>query len=338
MSEIDETTAASGENKVIDQAPTECTSPQDTTAITQLPKLADAEENDSPSKPADPLPSVVSPTPKQNGGDDTVTADPPTTGQNGNGQADNDSELTEPAAKKLKTDDVERQNGTAEAETASTTTDAKSVQNGDGGSDADKANSGGTTELAIKEKDPMELKREQLAQEVKLREIAAHERKKVEEKCPECSYMCWTDAEMLIHRQTSHGSRPRRMRMCANCSYTCQNTWEMDYHARSRGHKAKEVITCKKCDFLCETKEESWEHKKVHIPQDKLFECGDCTWCSERLDNMRYHEHSQDHKTKIDYEAIARSKAEEKGPKELKHYLTKLAKDIKKAKSVMAKK
>ena len=31
----------------------------------------------------------------------------------------------------------------------------------------------------------------------------------------------------------------RRMRMCGNCSYTCQNTWEMDYHARSKGHKAK---------------------------------------------------------------------------------------------------
>ena len=32
---------------------------------------------------------------------------------------------------------------------------------------------------------------------------------------------------------------------------------------------------------------------QVHIPTDKLFECGDCVWCGDRLDNIRYHIHSQ---------------------------------------------
>lgn len=155
--------------------------------------------------------------------------------------------------------------------------------------------------------------------------------KSVAEKCAECEYKCWTDAEMRVHCMTSHGSAPRRKRMCGNCNFTCTNTWEMDFHTKSRGHKAKVVITCKKCDYLCETKEETWEHKKVHIPADSLFECGDCYWCGDRLDNIRYHVHSQEHKMKFDYEAVAKAKAATKGPKELKHYETKLAKDIKKA-------
>jgi hypothetical protein len=37
----------------------------------------------------------------------------------------------------------------------------------------------------------------------------------------------------------------------------------MDYHARSRGHKAKEVFTCKKCDVLCDSKEDLHNHRKV---------------------------------------------------------------------------
>jgi len=168
--------------------------------------------------------------------------------------------------------------------------------------------------------------------EFKLHKDASTVQKKAAEKCVECDYKCWTDAEMRVHCMTSHGSAPRRKRMCANCNFTCINTWEMDYHARSRGHKAKEVITCKKCDHLSETKEESWTHKKVHIPADKLFECGECCWNGDRLDNIRYHAHSQDHKMKIDYEAMAKAKAAEKGPKDLKNYETKLAKDIKKAK------
>jgi hypothetical protein len=32
---------------------------------------------------------------------------------------------------------------------------------------------------------------------------------------------------------------------------------------------------------------------QVHIPEDKLVECGDCHWVGDRLDNMRYHIYSQ---------------------------------------------
>ena len=69
----------------------------------------------------------------------------------------------------------------------------------------------------------------------------------------------------------------------------------MDFHCRSRGHKVKkdDAIPCKKCDYLAENKDDSWNHKKVHIPADKLFECADCVWCGDRLDNIRYHSHSQ---------------------------------------------
>lgn len=93
---------------------------------------------------------------------------------------------------------------------------------------------------------------------------------------------------------------------------------------------------------------------QVHIPEHKLVECGDCVWCGDRLDNIRYHIHSQvgrksankmlesmkthpkllqepKHKMKIDYEAIALAKAEAKGPKEVAHYHKKLAKDVKMA-------
>ena len=85
---------------------------------------------------------------------------------------------------------------------------------------------------------------------------------------------------------------------------------------------------------------------QVHIPPEKLFECGDCVWCGDRLDNIRYHCHSQvlcevwrktlneniifqRHEMKLDYETIALKKAESKGPKEVAQYKKKLAKDIK---------
>ena len=123
----------------------------------------------------------------------------------------------------------------------------------------------------------------------------------------------------------------------------------MDFHCRSRGHKVKkeEGIPCKKCDYIAENKDDSWVHKKVHIPPEKLFECGDCVWCGDRLDNIRHHIHSQvstsslpslpaasnnvfqGHTMKVDYEAIALAKAEAKGQKEVAHYRKKLAKDLK---------
>merc|ERR1711953_41032 len=165
-------------------------------------------------------------------------------------------------------------------------------------------------------------------------QINGHEDKKkkklVEQKCGECNFKCFDDAMMRTHQTTSHGGR-KKMKVCQNCSFSCTNVWEMDFHCRSRGHEVKkeEGIPCKKCDYIAENKDDSWVHKKVHIPPEKLFECGDCVWCGDRLDNIRHHTHSQGHKMKIDYESIALAKAEAKGPKEVAHYQKKLAKDLK---------
>jgi len=166
-----------------------------------------------------------------------------------------------------------------------------------------------------------------------LEEEPAKKKKMVEHKCGECDFKCYNEAELKTHQSTSHGQK-KKMKVCNNCAFTCNNVWEMDFHCRSRGHKVKkdEAIPCKKCDYMCENKEDSWNHKRVHIPADKLFECADCFWVGDRLDNIRYHTHSQEHKMKIDYEAIALAKAEAKGPKEVAHYQKKLAKDIKMAK------
>ena len=138
-------------------------------------------------------------------------------------------------------------------------------------------------------------------------------KKLVEQKCAECNFKCFDDAMMRTHQTTSHGGR-KKMKVCQNCSFACTNVWEvtqsyhqpdwycsndfssqMDFHCRSRGHKVKkeEGIPCKKCDYIAENKDDSWVHKKVHIPPEKLFECGDCVWCGDRLDNIRHHIHSQ---------------------------------------------
>lgn len=156
-------------------------------------------------------------------------------------------------------------------------------------------------------------------------------KKKIEEmKCKECQFKCYNTAEMTTHLVTSHRGK-KRMKVCDNCAYSSDNTWEMDFHCRSRGHKVKkdDTIPCKKCDYMAVNKDDSWVHKKVHIPPEKLFECGDCVWCGDRLDNIRYHCHSQQHEMKLDYETIALKKAEGKGPKEVAQYKKKLAKDIK---------
>jgi len=164
-------------------------------------------------------------------------------------------------------------------------------------------------------------------------EEPVQKKKMIEHKCKECDFKCYNEAELKTHQTTSHGQK-RRQKVCDNCGFSCENVWEMDFHCRSRGHKVKkdESIPCKKCDYMAENKEDSWNHKKVHIPADKLFECADCYWVGDRLDNIRYHVHSQEHNMKNDYEAIALAKAEAKGAKDVAHYHKKLAKDIKMAK------
>jgi len=156
----------------------------------------------------------------------------------------------------------------------------------------------------------------------------------VEQKCYECNFRCYSDGEMKTHAITSHGG-VKRMKLCNNCAFTCHNVWEMDFHCRSRGHKPKkdEGVPCKKCDYVCENKDDVWVHKRVHIPAEKLVECGDCVWVGDRLDNIRYHCGSSEHKMKEDYEAKALAKAEAKGPKEVEQYKKKLAKDLKRAKT-----
>jgi len=163
------------------------------------------------------------------------------------------------------------------------------------------------------------------------KEDKQQKKQKLEElKCKECNFKCYNAAELSTHLTTTHGGK-KKMKSCDNCSYMSDNTWEMDFHCRSRGHKVRkdESIPCKKCDYMAVNKDDSWVHKKVHIPPEKLFECADCVWCGDRLDNIRYHTVSQGHNMKIDYESIALAKAEEKGPKEVAHYKKKLAKDIK---------
>ena len=129
-------------------------------------------------------------------------------------------------------------------------------------------------------------------------------------KCKECQFECYNTAEMSTHLVTTHRGK-KRMKVCNNCAYSSDNTWEMDFHCRSRGHKVKkdDSIPCKKCDYMAVNKDDSWVHKKVetteisryiifrqvHIPPEKLFECGDCVWCGDRLDGLRYHSHSQVH-------------------------------------------
>jgi len=157
-------------------------------------------------------------------------------------------------------------------------------------------------------------------------------KKAVEQKCPECEFKCYNDAELKTHISTSHKGR-KKTKMCGNCNFTSENVWEMDFHCRSRGHKAKkdDGVPCKKCDYMAENKDDSWVHKKVHIPEDKLVECDDCVWVGDRLDNIRYHAAANVHKMKKDYEAVALAKAEAKGTKEVAAYKKKLAKDLKNA-------
>lgn len=156
--------------------------------------------------------------------------------------------------------------------------------------------------------------------------------KLVEVKCAECSFKCYDEAMLKTHQMTTHG-QVKKMKQCNNCAFTCAGVWEMDFHCRSRGHKAKkdDSVPCKKCDYICQTPDDVWAHKKVHIPPEKLLECADCVWVGDRLDNIRYHAASKSHKMKGDYEAIALAKAEAKGPKDVAAYHKKLAKDLKNA-------
>ena len=189
-----------------------------------------------------------------------------------------------------------------------------------------------TTEGKIAETEENSKKRK-LVNDTDFEDEEDQKKKKLAEfKCRECQFKCYTTAELSTHHTTTHGQK-KRLKVCENCSFTSDNVWEMDFHCKSRGHKLKkdDSIPCKKCDYLAVNKDDSWVHKKVHIPPEKLFECAECVWVGDRLDNIRYHCHSQGHDMKIDYEAIALARAEAKGPKEVAQYNKKLTKDIKMA-------
>ena len=100
-----------------------------------------------------------------------------------------------------------------------------------------------------------------------LKDDEQQKKKKIEElKCKECQFKCYNAAEMTTHLVTSHNGK-KRMKVCDNCNYSSDNTWEMDFHCRSRGHKVKkdDSIPCKKCDYMAANKDDSWVHKKVNF-------------------------------------------------------------------------
>jgi len=191
-----------------------------------------------------------------------------------------------------------------------------------------------TLKRKLEEERQKEEEEEVVAQDDRENEEPVKKKIMVEQKCHECNFRCYSDGEMKTHAVTSHGG-VKKMKLCNNCAFTCHNVWEMDFHCRSRGHKSKkdEGVPCKKCDYICENKDDVWVHKRVHIPAEKLVECGDCVWVGDRLDNIRYHCGSSEHKMKEDYEAKALAKAEAKGSKEVEQYKKKLAKDLKRAKT-----
>jgi len=96
-------------------------------------------------------------------------------------------------------------------------------------------------------------------------------KKMVEYKCGECQFKCFNVAELSTHQTTTHGQK-KRLKVCDTCAFTSDNVWEMDFHCKSRGHKMKkdDSIPCKKCDYLAANKDDSWAHKKVHIPPEAV--------------------------------------------------------------------
>lgn len=202
--------------------------------------------------------------------------------------------------------------------------DAELIENNQGVSDTD------LMMETLKRK--LEVEKNRMEEAKKENEEPAGKKMMLEQKCAECSFKCYTDAEMRTHMGTSHNGN-KKVKCCATCSYTCSNIWELDFHCRSRGHTAKkdDGVPCKKCDYVSADKDDAWVHKREHIPADKLVECGDCPWVGDRLDNIRYHAGSTEHKMKEDYEGAALAKAEAKGTKEVAAYKKKLAKDMKRA-------
>jgi len=120
-------------------------------------------------------------------------------------------------------------------------------------------------------------------------------------------------------------------RKCSECKYACYDKAELKTHCSITGHMGHKA--CKQCDYIATSKEELFMHKKkVHIPVERLFECGDCSWVGKNLHYLRNHAHSRHHRTKHDYEAAALAKAETLGSKAVAKYHKSLANSIKRAK------
>ena len=51
-------------------------------------------------------------------------------------------------------------------------------------------------------------------------------KKMVEQKCTECDFKCYNEAELKTHQMTSHGQK-KKMKVCDNCAFTCGNVWEV---------------------------------------------------------------------------------------------------------------
>ena len=112
-------------------------------------------------------------------------------------------------------------------------------------------------------------------------------------KCEICKDVVSNQRQLIVHRNRFHSNTtPLTCDLC-NSSFTLQSLYEE--HINSKHNTSKVVqqppdFSCDKCEFVSKRKGALTRHNnEAHNAKKILFECPECTYSSNRKENLKVH-------------------------------------------------
>ncbi|KAM7542028.1 hypothetical protein Aperf_G00000013402 [Anoplocephala perfoliata] len=117
--------------------------------------------------------------------------------------------------------------------------------------------------------------------------------------CHLCSYTGKSKIEFQLHLRTHYEYH------CPKCDYTSRTEGRLrrhieGFHSEERpgnfsGKTTKrpakpKTYYCRQCDFMAQTKEELWDHHRIHIKKERQLNCRYCPFVTEYKHHLDYHE------------------------------------------------
>ncbi|XP_064485585.1 protein hunchback-like [Ornithodoros turicata] len=111
-------------------------------------------------------------------------------------------------------------------------------------------------------------------------QYGAHMSSHFDHKCPFCDYTSRTEGRLKRHVKDFHSEVPPE-------SWAGTRVPRTDDGALDGGKERK--FRCKQCGHVADSKNDFWEHSKVHIRSEKLLTCPKCPFVTEYKHHLEYH-------------------------------------------------